>query len=110
MEKLRTDILSSRALNASRKLHLPTYVATRFLLETVAGKKESSWIYEVIPRKYLIQDQVSFLKVLKFACMASLGDTKLSPWISPMLCNTMFIKHKRRVLATISRQHSSLAK
>ena len=66
MEQLRPDIIGSRALNASRKLHLPTYVATRFLLESVAGKKSSSWINEVIPRKYLIQDQPAFHTALKF--------------------------------------------
>lgn len=66
MEALRTDILGSRALNASRKLHLPTYVATRFLLETVAGKKASCWINEVIPRKYLLQDQLTFHTAVQF--------------------------------------------
>lgn len=66
MEKLRPDIVGARALNASRKLHLPTYVATRFLLETVAGKKESSWIDEVITRKYLLQENPAFYSVTKF--------------------------------------------
>lgn len=66
MEKLATDIIGARALNASRNLHLPTYVATRFLLETVAGKKASSWIDEVVTRKYLLQDSPSFYTATKF--------------------------------------------
>ncbi len=66
MKMLRPDILGSRALNASRKLHLPTYVATRYLLETVAGKTNSSWVNKVIPRKFLLQDQPSFFPTLKF--------------------------------------------
>ena len=66
MEILKTKIIASRALNASRKLHLPTYVATRFLLETIVGNDDSSWIYEVIPRKCLIQKHTPFYKTLKF--------------------------------------------
>lgn len=66
MEELRPDIAGARALNAIRKLHLPTYVATRFLLGTVAGKKTSGWINEVITRKYLLQETPSFYIATKF--------------------------------------------
>jgi len=66
MHKLTSDIIGARALNASRRLHLPTYVATRFLLETVAGKKESIWIDEVVTRKYLLKERPEYYLARKF--------------------------------------------
>lgn len=59
-------MLATRALNASRKLHMPTYMASRFLVETVAGNNDSDWMYQTVPRKYLLSDTPSFYKFPKF--------------------------------------------
>jgi hypothetical protein len=66
MERLTPQVLATRALNASRKLHMPTYMALRFLVETVAGNNDSDWIYQIVPRKYLLSDTPSFYKFPKF--------------------------------------------
>lgn len=66
METPSSEVLANRALNASRKLHMPTYIATRYLVETVAGNNSSNWIYQVAPRKYLMRSSPKFYKFQKF--------------------------------------------
>lgn len=63
---LSSSLLGLRALQSKRKLHLPTYVATRFLLESVAGHSESSWVEAVISRKYPMREVGCFQKIKKF--------------------------------------------
>jgi len=46
------QLLATRTLNAIRKLHLPTYIATRYLFDSVAGQLESTWSLQVPKRKY----------------------------------------------------------
>ncbi|MCP4091211.1 MAG: RNA-directed DNA polymerase [Gammaproteobacteria bacterium] len=41
-------------------------MALRFLVETVAGNNDSDWIYQTVPRKYLLSDTPSFYKFPKF--------------------------------------------
>ena len=61
-----SDLLGLRALQATRKLHLPTYVATRFLLDSSAGKSEGSWAKTILPRKYSMRDLGRFQKTTRF--------------------------------------------
>lgn len=67
-----SSILGLRALQATRRLHLPTYVATRFLLQSAAGHPESSWANSVLPRKYPARESGRFIRVNKFKKL--LGD------------------------------------
>ncbi|MCP5127475.1 MAG: RNA-directed DNA polymerase [Gammaproteobacteria bacterium] len=67
-------MLAIRALQATRKLHLPTYVATRFFVDSIVGYQDSSWSYVTIPRKYPMRKQGQFLvskklkKILENGC------------------------------------------
>ena len=60
------DILALRALQATRRLHLPTYIAIRFLVESVFGRAESTWIETALPRKYPQRVRPRFQSVMKF--------------------------------------------
>lgn len=83
MVKLSPQILASRALNASRKLHMPTYMASRFLVETVAGNNDSDWVYQTVPRKYLLSDTPSFYKFPKFKKNDEKGDPVYREFVVP---------------------------
>lgn len=56
-----SKLLAIRALQATRKLHLPTYVATRFFVDSIVGHQDSSWAYVMIPRKYPMRKNGQFL-------------------------------------------------
>lgn len=48
--------LAIRALNAVRPIHVPTYLATRALFESIAGDRGSSWGTSVSPYKYALRE------------------------------------------------------
>ena len=83
MEKLSSQVIATRALNASRKLHMPTYMASRFLVETVAGSNDSDWIYNTVPRKYLLSDTPSFYKFPKFKKNNEKGEPVYREFVVP---------------------------
>lgn len=64
--KISSEILAARAINACRKLHLPTYVATRILLNSVISSKQSSWIQQTIPRKHSVLSSESYMRSSRF--------------------------------------------
>src|SRR5262245_27783563 len=59
-------ILATRALNAVRTLHLPTYVGLRLLVESICGQQESAWIQQVLPRKYPTRTVARMLRTQRF--------------------------------------------
>jgi hypothetical protein len=83
MERHSPQVLAARALNASRKLHMPTYTALRYLVETVVGSDDSDWIYQVIPRKYLLSNTPSFYKFPKFKKNDENGDLVYREFVVP---------------------------
>ena len=83
MEKLSPQVIATRALNASRKLHMPTYMALRFLVQTVAGNNNSDWIYQTVARKYLLSDIPSFYKFPKFKKNNDKGEPVYREFIVP---------------------------
>lgn len=52
MSGTEAHVLAVRTLSALRKLHLPTYVAARFLFDSLAGHSGSAWSLAVPIRKY----------------------------------------------------------
>lgn len=67
------DILALRALQATRRLHLPTYIAIRYLVDSVFGSAESGWIEATLPRKYPGRAVPRFHSVMKFKKLAEDG-------------------------------------
>lgn len=61
MWQVSSNLLAIRALQATRKLHLPTYVATRFFVDSIVGHQDSSWTYVTIPRKYPMRKNGQFI-------------------------------------------------
>lgn len=61
MWPISSTLLTIRALQATRKLHLPTYVATRFFVDSIVGDQDSSWAYVTIPRKYPMRKNGQFI-------------------------------------------------
>lgn len=66
MASISSSMLGLRALQATRRIHLPTYVATRFLLQSAAGHDKSSWAESVLPRKYPARKEGRYIHVKKF--------------------------------------------
>jgi hypothetical protein len=71
---LTSSLLGIRALQGMRRLHLPTYVATRFLMESAAGKVDSSWAEVTMARKYSMRDHGRFHKTMKFKKIKGEGE------------------------------------
>lgn len=67
------DLLALRALQATRRLHLPTYIAIRYLVDSVFGSAESRWMEKTLPRKYPGRAVPRFKSVMRFKKLASNG-------------------------------------
>jgi hypothetical protein len=80
---LSSSLLGLRALQATRRLHLPTYVATRFLLESVAGSADSSWAGTVLPRKYQARRTGRFYPIQKFKKVKEDGSPEYRDFFVP---------------------------
>jgi len=83
MSGLSSALLGLRALNATRKLNLPTYVATRFLLESVAGSSESKWASSVLSRKYSSRQSARFQQALKYKKIGEGGGLVYRDFVVP---------------------------
>lgn len=59
-------LLAVRSLNATRRIHEPTYVATRFLLDSSTLENVTGWIEQVLPSKYSLRSVPRFFRILKF--------------------------------------------
>lgn len=81
--KTDSSILGLRALQATRRLHLPTYVATRFLLQSAAGHPESTWAESVLPRKYPARMAGRFIHVKKFKKLLNDGTPEYREFYVP---------------------------
>lgn len=68
-----SDLLGLRALQSLRRLHLPTYVALRYFLDSSAGADDSSWVAKVLPRKYISRTRARFHQVPKFKKLDASG-------------------------------------
>ena len=77
------DLLALRALQATRKLHLPTYVAIRYLVDSVFGSAESRWIEKTLPRKYPGRVLPRFQSVMRFKKLASNGQPEYREFLVP---------------------------
>lgn len=67
------DLLALRALQATRRLHLPTYIAIRYLVDSVFGRAESKWIETTLPRKYPGRVVPRFQSVMRFKKLTKNG-------------------------------------
>ena len=59
-------MLAVRCLNETRLLHPPTYVASRYLADSIASDSSSSWTPAAITRRYPVQNTPRFFKFLRF--------------------------------------------
>lgn len=66
MQVTKPNLLAVRALQATRRLHLPTYIAIRYLVDSVFGSAESAWIETTLPRKYPRRSLPRFQSVMRF--------------------------------------------
>jgi len=83
VEAAQPNILAVRALNSIRKLHIPTYVALRYLLNSVAGKNESSWYLNTVPRKLLLQKNSNFFVLQKYKKKKKNNTNEYREFITP---------------------------
>lgn len=83
MSGISSALLGLRALNATRKVNLPTYVATRFLLESVAGSSESNWASTVLSRKYPSRKSARFQQALKYKKIGEGGELEYRDFVVP---------------------------
>lgn len=81
--EINPGLLGLRALQATRRLHLPTYVALRFLLASTAGRGESSWADAVLFRKYPTREFGRFQRTLKFKKINSDGEPEYREFYIP---------------------------
>ena len=77
------DLLALRALQATRRLHLPTYIAIRYLVDSVFGSAESRWIEKTLPRKYPGRVVPRFQSVMRFKKLASNGQPEYREFLVP---------------------------
>jgi hypothetical protein len=77
------DVLALRALQATRRLHLPTYIAIRYLVDSVFGQAESSWIETTLPRKYPRRRVPRFHSVMRFKKLAEDGLPEYREFLVP---------------------------
>ena len=83
------SLLGLRALQATRRLHLPTYVAARFLLQSTAGRGDSSWANAVLSRKYPTRELGRFRHTLKFKKIHSDGTPEYREFYIPSPTTSM---------------------
>ena len=58
--------LAVRCLNETRLLHPPTYVASRFLADSLASVENSSWTSKTVSRRYSVQVTPRFFKFQRY--------------------------------------------
>src|SRR5476651_2388503 len=58
--------LAVRCLNETRLLHPPTYVAARYLADSLVSDCDSSWTPTTVTRRYPVQETPRFFKFLRF--------------------------------------------
>jgi len=80
---LSSSLLGLRALQATRRLDLPTYIATRFLLESAAGRADSGWAEAVLSRKYPTRNLGRFRKSLQFKKLLADGSPEYREFYVP---------------------------
>ena len=77
------DILALRALQATRRLHPPSYVALRYLVETAIGRHDSIWTTSALPRKFPQRKEARFHSALKFKKLSPEGLTEYREFMVP---------------------------
>lgn len=83
MLNISPDLLALRALQATRRIHLPTYIAIRYLVDSVFGRAESRWIEKTLPRKYPGRVVPRFQSVMRFKKLMSDGQPEYREfWVS----------------------------
>lgn len=82
--------LAVRCLNETRVLHPPTYVAARFLADSVASDVNSSWTLKTITRRYPVQATPRFFKFMRFKKQLENRQIEYREFLvpSPMTCLT----------------------
>jgi hypothetical protein len=66
--------LAIRALNAVRPVHVPTYLATRALFESIAGDRSSNWGDLVSPYKYALREKGRYYPAPAFKGISKDGE------------------------------------
>lgn len=61
-----SQMLAVRSLNETRLLHPPTYVASRFLADSIASDSNSSWTSKSVSRRYPVQVVPRFFKFQRY--------------------------------------------
>lgn len=77
------NVLILRALNEVRRLHPPTYVALRYLAESLASEKASSWSYEFVRHKYVTRPAFRCFKSSRFKKETAPGNFEYRDFLIP---------------------------
>ncbi|MGP1691093.1 MAG: RNA-directed DNA polymerase [Giesbergeria sp.] len=83
MQVAKPNLLAVRALQATRRLHLPTYIAIRYLVDSVFGSAESGWIETTLPRKYPRRSVPRFQSVMRFKKLNGSGELEYREFTVP---------------------------
>lgn len=83
MQVAKPHLLAVRALQATRRLHLPTYLAIRYLVDSVFGSAESGWIETTLPRKYPRRSVPRFQSVMRFKKLNGSGEPEYREFTIP---------------------------
>lgn len=83
MHVAKPNLLAVRALQATRRLHLPTYIAIRYLVDSVFGSADSAWIETTLPRKYPRRLLPRFQSVMRFKKLNESGKPEYREFTVP---------------------------